>query len=270
MTIIEAIEQRKSIRNYTGKPLSSEHIDSITRYIAGLKAPFGAKARIEFMHQDTGNERIKLGTYGYIGGASDFLALISEPGLLAKESAAYMFEQAILFCTGLGLGTCWLGGAFSRKDFTKYLELKENEKLTIVSPIGYINDKKRFSEILIGAEKNHSSRKPFESLFFDKDFTKPLTGELAGVYRKPLEMVRLGPSANNMQSWRVVLDEGRLHFYQHLSIIKFTAIDLGIALCHFEQTCRELNIAGKFEVLDSTQDVPECKGEQYSVSWIAE
>jgi nitroreductase len=268
MSIIEVIEQRKSIRSYTGEPLSREHIERITRYIAGLQAPFGTNARIELIHSLIGTEPVKLGTYGFIGGASDFLVLVLEEGSLAEEGAAYLFEQVILFCTELGLGTCWLGGAFSRKDFGRQLNLKANEKLRIVSPVGYISSKKRFSEIFTNAKKHHVSRKPFSSLFFHRDFTMPLTEELAGIYRQPLEMVRRAPSANNRQPWRIVLDKDVLHFCQHSSMMSggFTSIDLGIALCHFEQTCRELNIAGRFEVLNISLG----KREKYCISWVAD
>jgi nitroreductase len=270
MSIIETIEQRRSVRTYTGEPLNRELIDRIRTYIAGLKAPFGANVRIEFVHSCMGTEPVKLGTYGYIGGASDFLALICEPDYpLAKESASYLFEQVILFCTGLGLGTCWLGASFSRKNFERRLVLNAKEKLIIVSPVGYGSEKKRFWEILSGSEKHHRSRKPFESRFFYKDFATPLTKELAGIYFKPLEMVRLAPSANNQQSWRAVQDERGVHFYQHLSLIGFNAIDLGIALCHFEQTCCELGITGQFKALNPANDIPVSKGELYSISWIA-
>jgi nitroreductase len=270
MSIIEAIEERKSIRSYTGEPLSREHVECITRYIAGLKAPFGVHARIEFIHSDTGTSPVKLGTYGFIGGASDFLVLIVEDGILSGQGAAYLFEQAILFCIGLGLGTCWLGGAFSRSDFRKQLNLAANEKVIIVSPVGYTSDRKRFSEVFTNAKKHHVSRKPFSSLFFHRNFAAPLTEEQAGIYRKPLEMVRRAPSANNQQPWRIVLDNNILHFYQHLSLIGFTAIDLGIALCHFELTCRELAIAGRWEILKETANIPASRGEKYCITWIPE
>jgi hypothetical protein len=273
MTIIETIKQRRSVRSYTGEPLSLEHIAKIEGFIAGLEAPFGAKVRIELVHQGASdNKPVKLGTYGFIKGASEFLTLTYEKDVLAEESAAYLFEQVILFCTGLGLGTCWLGGSFSRKDFKKLIELGENEKLRIVSPVGYISDKKRFIEVLQGSTGNHISRKPFGSLFFHKDFSTPLTEELAGIYRLPLEMVRLGPSANNQQSWRVVQDDEAFHFYHHPSAAAagFSAIDLGIALCHFEQTCKELLIPGKFRVFNNQELTPDDKGNKYSISWIAE
>ncbi|MCL1934512.1 MAG: hypothetical protein FWF53_11955 [Candidatus Azobacteroides sp.] len=270
MTIVEAIEKRRSVRNYTGEPLRKEHVTLITDYIAGLKAPFDAPSiRIQLIHTRQESGKVKLGTYGFVGGASDFLTLVFEKESsfpLMEEAAAYAFEQAILFCTGLDLGTCWLGGAFNRKDFSEPVRLKPNEVLRIVSPVGYINPKIRFTETLLGQRKNHFSRKPFESLFFREDFNTPLSEETAGIYGKPLEMVRIAPSANNLQTWRIVLSGNNLHFYRHLSVIGFSAIDLGIALCHFEQTCKESGIAGKFEVLNNK--APEKKGEEYVISWV--
>ena len=270
MTIIETIEKRKSIRNYTGEPLSNEHTGMINDYISGLKAPFDAPSvRIQLVHTNQESGRIKLGTYGTIGGATDFLTLVykkDSPFPLMEEAAAYTFEQVILFCTGLGLGTCWIGGFFSRKNFAEPVKLKPDEILRIVSPIGYINPKIRFTETLLGSKGKHLSRRNFESLFFFGDFNTPLSKQAAGIYEKPLEMVRIAPSANNQQPWRIILDGRNLHFYQHLSLVGFTAIDLGIALCHFEQTCKELAIAGNFEVLNNK--APEKKGEKYVISWV--
>lgn len=269
MTITEAIEKRKSTRSYTGEPLRKEHITLITEYITGLKAPFNASSiRIQLIHTQQESGRVKLGTYGFIGGASDFLTLVYEKGSsfpLMEEAAAYAFEQLILFCTGLGLGTCWVGGSFSRKDFSGQVQLNPGETLRIVSPVGYISSKSRLTETLLGSKGKHLSRKPFESLFFHGDFNTPLSKEAAGIYEKPLEMVRRAPSANNQQSWRIVLDGNSLHFYQHLSVVGFTAIDLGIALCHFEQTCKESGIAGKFEMMNNK--APQKKGEKYVISW---
>ena len=270
MTIIEAIEKRKSVRNYTGEPLHEEHVTLIKDYIDKLKMPFDTPSiRIQLIHTQQESGRVKLGTYGFIGGASDFLTLAYEKGStfpLMEETAAYAFEQVILYCTKLDLGTCWLGGSFSRKDFSEPVQLQPNEILRIVSPVGYINPKLRFNEILLGNSGKHLSRKPFESLFFHDDFNTPLSKEAAGIYEKPLEMVRIAPSANNQQSWRIILRGNSLHFYQHLSIIGFNAIDLGIALCHFEQTCKELGIAGEFKVLNHT--APEKQGEKYVISWV--
>jgi hypothetical protein len=140
--------------------------------------------------------------------------------------------------------------------------------LKIVSPVGYSGDKKRWfiEKIIVNADKNHTTRKPFGEIFFDKDFNHPLTENQAGIYAEPLEMVRLAPSANNRQEWSIVLDNKILHFYKAPYII-FDSIDIGIALCHFELTCKELGVKGKFEMLEN---FPKNENIKYVISWISE
>ena len=265
MSIVEAIKKRRSVRTYTGEPLRDEHIIKIKQYVNQLKAPFGAKARIEFINVASNENPIKLGTYGWISGACDYLAMIYEEAPFAETAAAYMFEQVILFCTDLGLGTCWLGGSFSRSDFKKQVTLNSNEKLRIVSPVGYIGGKKRFLEkYIVNADKNHAFRKPFGELFFENNFNNPLTETAAGAFFTPLEMVSLAPSASNKQEWRVLLEGGALHFYKK-PYPMFDNIDMGIALCHFELVCNELGIEGKFEQL---KDYPTNDKIKYVISWV--
>ncbi|MDR0604215.1 MAG: nitroreductase family protein [Bacteroidales bacterium] len=267
MSIIEVIQQRRSVRTYTGESLSQEHVERIEKYISQLQSPFGVKARIQLIHTNANDPQpIKLGTYGWVSGAKDYLALIYEEGTLAETGAACIFEQLILYCTELGLGTCWLGGSFNRKDFKRQIKLQSDEKLRIVSPVGYPGNKKRFIEsFVVKADKNHHTRKPFEANFFYKDFSVPLTKQDAAIYSLPLEMVRLAPSANNTQPWRILFDDGLTHFYRTFSF-GFSAIDIGIALCHFWETCKEMNIDGHFEILDR----PNQKDFRYTISWINE
>ncbi len=117
-------------------------------------------------------------------------------------------------------------------------------------------------------------RKPWSQIFFDGDFVKPLEEKEAGNYRDALEMVRIAPSASNKQPWRIVFqkDKNTFHFfiqrsksypaaYRNLQII-----DLGIAMCHFELTCRELGIKGGWvENQPAILNLPDLC--QYIISW---
>lgn len=264
MKITEAIRQRYSVRTYTGKPLDAATIGKIKEYIAGLEAPFGVRCRIDMLHANTGAEPVKIGSYGSVKGAADFITLAIEEGPLAEEGAAYIFEQAVLYCTSLGLGTCWLGGLSNKGYIGRLLNLNPGEKLRIVSPVGYASDKHHLSLLTIFGKPKPKPRKPFTANFFHSQFGTPLTEAQAGLFAEPLEMVRLAPSANNKQSWRVVMDERALHFYRTPSM-GFDSLDLGIALCHFEQTCRELNIPGHYEILDSA---PAGAKAAYVISWM--
>jgi len=265
MSVIELIRKRKSVRSYTGEPLSETHVDAINKYIEQLTPPFEANVRVQLIRAKIDDQPIKLGTYGVISGATDFLLLICGKGLMSEIGAGYMFEQIILYCTQLGLGTCWLGGTLKRNDFLKQVQLSENEELIVISPVGYKREKRTFVESIMRAGAGSDKRKPFGSLFFNRAFKTPLTEADAGSYKIPLEMVRLAPSASNKQPWRIVMQEGVFHFYHHIG--RFSINDIGISLCHFELTCKELGLKGHFE---KVPDVPMSNDTEYTISWITE
>ncbi len=266
MTLQEQIKQRRSTRTFTGEGLRAEHRDQIKNFIAQTQAPRGVKTRIELVETSSETERLKLGTYGFISKAPAFLLLVYEEGPFDQEGAAYLFEQLILFCTSLGLGSCWLGGAFSRSDFIKQAKLKQNERLRIVSPLGYPAEKKRWIErlLLVSGEKP-KPRKAFGSLFFHETFAMPLTPQLAGPYAEALEMLRLAPSAHNKQEWRVLHEKDSFHFYKD-PFPSFDRIDMGIALCHFAETCKALSIEGSFHF---SEDYPKHSKLNYVISFTA-
>lgn len=246
MKTTDLIKIRKSIRNFKEEPISDELIAKITDYAGTLQPRFGGEVRIDVVKQNFGSEPIKLGTYGMIKNGSVFLVLIYKDAPKASLSAAYLFEQVILYCTELGLGTCWMA-AFNKGDFEKLVSLNKNETLSNISPVGNIEEKPRFITTLARKIVKADARKPFENLFFHNDFLHPLSPANAKNYQTPLEMLRLSPSASNKQPWRVVVNDDILHFYK-TSNSKSLDIDMGIALCHFELTCKELNIDGDFEV----------------------
>ena len=89
-------------------------------------------------------------------------------------------------------------------------------------------------------------------------------------------MVRLAPSANNRQPWRIVCNASGAHFYLQRSAlydrifgaIDLQRIDMGIALCHFELGARETGHAGVWRVLSGSaaEEVPA--GIEYVASWV--
>ncbi|MDR1791553.1 MAG: nitroreductase family protein [Propionibacteriaceae bacterium] len=263
MNIVEAIQARRSTRAYDNAPLTAEDHDAVAQFIAQTAPPFGVQARVELIHHDFGMERQKLGSYGSVKGACDFMGLIHRPGPLAAEGAAYWFEQVVLHCTSLGLGTCWLAG-FTHSSFSKHVTLEADEKLAYASPVGYVGGVKPLFERLklFDSEKAHITKKPFETLFLRPDGSG-LTAAEAGRYAEPLELTRIAPSAKNQQPFRVMLDGERLHFYAMDGLFAHT--DLGIAMCHFEQSARFLGIEGGFEVLPDAPGGPDL---EYVISWV--
>ena len=267
MKITEIIRERKSVRSYLNTPLRNEEAANIEKFIAGLTPPFGAKARIELIRDADSANTEKLGTYGVVKGARDFLVLAYEDAPMAEEGAAYALEQVILYCTGLGLGTCWIGGTLKHSDFAAAIGLQPEETLRIISPVGHRAGKKTFVDAAFSAAIGSRSRMPIEKLFFDGSWDKPLLQETAGKFAVPLEMVRLAPSARNKQPWRMLVDGDAVHFYRRPDDSRFTRTDIGIALCHFEQACAETGIGGRY-IVSNDHPAPPADA-VYVISYIA-
>lgn len=133
--------------------------------------------------------------------------------------------------------------------------------MPIVSPIGYESDKTTFvGEIL---KKVNGNRKPFNELFYHKDFNTPLVIEEAKEYGKVLEMVRIAPSAMNKQPWRIVKENNKFHFYMDGNLA-MQRVDMGIAICHFDLMAKELGLKGELKKLDLKIDSKK----EYILSWI--
>ncbi len=242
---IEQIKKRGSVRTFDAQ--ASMDITEIAKKITEINektGPFGNKIKVSLVSSDTDSSEIKLGTYGIIKGAKNYLAVSIVPSNgYALVDLGYLFEELVLFATSQGLGTVWMAGTFSKKHFAAALDLKEDEQLPIVSPIGVASDKKSFINKYIAKTKTHV-RKDFKDIFTTIE-GRELNFEARNPLMQALEMVRLAPSAMNKQPWRVVKEGSDFHFYSENSK-DTTSIDMGIALYHFISTLDELGVDGAY------------------------
>ena len=222
-----------------------------------------------------------LGTYGFIRGATAFIVGAVEPTAMDMEDFGYSMEKAILFATDLGLGTCWLGGTFTRSGFARRIRLEGNETIPAVTATGLIDDPEQARRGLIRQLARGQQRHPWGTLFFKDKFTLPLSQDEAGDFSAALEMVRLAPSASNHQPWRIIKEGDSWHFYLHrkpgyrkgffqrlLRLADLQRVDMGIAMCHFELTAQELHLPGAWAIEKPDIEAPDGLTE-YCVSWVA-
>lgn len=251
-----AVDARFSARTYEKRAVESDLRKKLEIYAASLENPLGPKVRFEFIDKKTAPNGEKLGTYGFINGASLFVGAAVPNENFAAEALGYDFERLILYAASLGLGTCWLGGTFNKSAFADNMKLESNERFPAVSPVGYPKNQ-RVVERLFRLKLKADNRLPWESIFFDGCCDKPLTAERAGEYAFPLEMLRLAPSAENKQPWRVVFDGKAFHFLAYgipddsINDIRMKRIDLGIAVCHFHLAAIEKGLKGKLERIEN-------------------
>jgi hypothetical protein len=281
--ITEIIQQRYSCRSYIEKPIAGETQQLLTDFMASMRrGPFGSQARFGLVaasEQDRKSLR-GLGTYGFIKGATGFIVGAIEDGEKNLEDFGYSMERIVLFATEIGLGTCWLGGTFTKSSFAKKMATKDGELVPAVVAVGYRAPKPRLVERVIRRGADAERRLAWEQLFFDGGFDAPLSRQEAGEYATPLEMVRLGPSASNQQPWRILRDGNTWHFYLQrtpgyrertlvrlVTVADLQRIDVGIAMCHFELTARELGLGGHWEMNAPGIEKPSALTE-YTASWV--
>jgi nitroreductase len=275
-SVEDVVKTRYSVRTYTGETISSEKIEQIKNYINTLSNPFSVKVNFSILETKNSEDTKKLGTYGVIKGANNYIGVTVAQGELALEALGYEFEKLVLYLTSIGLGTCWLGGTFDRSSFANALEVNEKELFPIVSPFGYAVDKKRFTESLMRKVVKADQRKSWSELFFDKELNTSLTKENAGAYESVLEMVRLAPSASNKQPWRIVREGKLYHFYEEKAKgysdkanYDIQTVDIGIAACHFHLTALEKDLKGEFKKLE-VPAITTPENYIYTFSWISE
>lgn len=274
--VTDIIRIRRSWRSYRPDPVSGQDKERIRSLLSGLGCPpFGSTVRLVLADASAqGMGRVK-GTYGVVTGASTFLIGVLRPSEGGYEDFGYLFESAILAMTSLGLGTCWMGGTFSRGLFADMARLEAGEVIPAISPVGLSADRRSMVDRLFVFTAGSRSRKPFSELFFLDGFESKRKNDFAGAYALPLEMVRLGPSSSNRQPWRVVMRDGSLHFYLSrtrgyallFGEVDLQRVDMGIAMCHFELAARELGLPGSWKITDpGISPLPPMT--EYVVSWV--
>lgn len=271
-SIIENIKARYSCRSYDAKPLAPEVEKKLLAYIESINDRIKIKARFIYMTNNAGDEApIKLGTYGMIAGATNFVMGICDKDEVGYVEFGYLFEEIILFATDIGLQTCWLGGTFNRDEFAKKCHLEENEYIAIVSPVGVKKQKPRFFDNAVRTMVGANNRKPFTEIFFNGNLSNPLDENSIGDYKIPLEMVRIAPSASNKQPWRIIKDNEGYSFYLSRTkaypkgLFDMQKNDIGIAMCHFELTANELGLSGKWDHKKDQSGISEL---EYVSTWV--
>ncbi len=277
----ELVNARYSCRTYRDEPIAAGVREGLATHLAAhAVGPFGSRARFAVVAAapDDPEALKRLGTYGFIKGATGFLVGGVTRGPKDHEDYGYLVEQAILYATGLGLGTCWLGGTFTKGRFAARLGgLARDEIMPAVVSLGYPGDDGRAR---IREREAGSRRLPASSLFFDERFGAPLALGPDDPHAAVLEGVRMAPSASNKQPWRLVRRGADWHFFLQrtrgygkgsalfavLRLADLQRVDLGIALCHFELAARERGLAGRW-LLAEPDLGPLGPGLSYTATW---
>lgn len=267
--VLNAIEQRKSVRNYDGKRLPDEIVTKLRSFLKDADNPFGVKVDLRYL--DAGEFNL---SSPFVTGEKAYVTGTVHTVPFAEIAFGYTMESFVLYAQRLGLGTVWLGYITKRESLEKALHKGENQLLPCVVAVGRKADRRSVREILIRKKVKADSRLDFEDIFFASDFSSPLKENRAGDFLIPLKMLRLAPSAANRQPWRVVVNGGYAHFYEKKEKnfdragVDLQKIDLGIAMCHFDLAVKACGMSGEFIV--KVPGIAHESDTEYLISYAAE
>lgn len=244
----DAIFRRHSRRKFNGIPLALSEVMYLTDFASDLNhMVHGARAVVVNKSPDNVLKGA-IGSYGKIKGAPAYVAFlgkIDDPHV--QEKVGYIGECFILEATAKGLASCWVGGFFKPDEVRQHIEIRRNEQIIAVSPLGYADINYTLEEKIMSGFASGHKRKAIEKLCLDGFQTK-----WPDWVKEALKLAVLAPSAVNRQPWRfsvenetIKISVDSLRDTYHLS----KRLDCGIAMVHIEVGAKHQGIQGAWEYL---------------------
>jgi len=156
MDALEAIRRRRSVRKYTGDPVSREDLEKIVD--AGRLAASGYNRQPwEFIVITDRNIIGRLAVAAeWMGKATAVIAVVLDPSSrFWLEDGSAAVENMLIASTALGYGSCWLEGDTLpyEEEFKALLDVPDEKRLLTLVPVGVpaewpTKDKKSLKEII--------------------------------------------------------------------------------------------------------------------------
>ena len=210
MTIMEAIENRHSVRAYTDEPLAPEAVSGLNDTIR--KINISAGLHLQLVTEEPKAFSSALARYGKFSGVKNYIALIGPKADGRAQKCGYYGEMLVLKAQQLGRNTCWVALTF--KKVPEAFVIEKGEKLVMVIALGYGKTQ----------DSAHKGKKVSELFRAEGSVPQWFTD---GVYA-----ASLAPTAMNQQKFVFTYDKGQVSARALPGVHAKT--DLGIVKYHFE------------------------------------
>lgn len=209
MNLMEAMNERHSVRQYKNKPLDAELILALQKEIESCNEESGL--HIQLVTNEPKAFDGFMAHYGKFSGVTNYIAMIGKKGADLDEKCGYYGERLVLRAQQLGLNSCWV--AMTYKKIPSAFLLAAGEKLVIVIALGY------------GVNQGipHKSKTAA---------AVSTAAQETAWFHSGVEAALLAPTAMNQQKFRFTLDGSFVSAKAGMGF--YSKIDLGIAKYHFE------------------------------------
>lgn len=212
MTELEALKERHSIRRYQARPLAEKAVDMLREEIAKLNKEGNLKMQLVLNEPRAFKSFL---AYGSFANVSNYIMVVGEKSDSLEYIAGYYGEKLVLFAQRIGLNTCIVGLTY--KKIKGAFEVADDEKVVMSIAIGY------------GAEegRTHKIKRP--------DQVSNVTADSPEWFKRGVDAALLAPTAVNQQKFYFeYVPENKVKPIRGSSLVGYTKIDLGIAICNFE------------------------------------
>lgn len=211
MDILQAMEERHSVRAYTERPIEEDVKKKLEEAIHTCNEESGLHIR-GYFDEPQGFQSM-MAHYGKFRNVRNYIVLAGKDAADLEEKCGYYGERIVLRAQQLGLNTCWVGLTYNKKSVKHKLE--QGDRLCLVIALGY----------------GETQGVPHKGkTISDVVATK---GDMPDWFRKGVEAALLAPTAVNQQKFVIGMIDGR-------PAVKisgrgfYTKVDLGIVKYHFE------------------------------------
>lgn len=132
-TIMEAIRERHSVRQYMDKPIDRETRSKLDSFVSTCNEESGLHMTI--VYDDPEGFDSRLAHYGKFTGVSNYIVLKGADCPNWDQKIGYYGEKIAIYAQILGLNTCWTALTFNKKMVKKMTPA--GEKFSMVIALGY-------------------------------------------------------------------------------------------------------------------------------------
>lgn len=222
---IDAVEKRVSRRTYINKIISNDDILTIVKLIDEINKE--SSLNIQFIKNGKDAFNGFKASYGLIGGANSFIALVGNKKLENyKQKIGYYGEMIVLEATNLNLGTCWVGGTYDKIQCQKYINFNENEELVCIIVIGHTSKEFSIKEKVVKSVSK--SKVGFDDILISNN------KNIDGWINEGIKSAFLAPSALNKKEIRYEIKNEKISAFIKEKNHGYEEVDLGISMLHFQ------------------------------------
>lgn len=211
MDLIEAMEKRHAVREYTDRQIDDETKAKLQEVIDECNKEGNLNIQLFTDEPVAFDESILI--YGKIKNGRNYFAMIGENAPDLEERVGYYGEKLVLSAQQMGLNTCWVGTTY--KKMNKLMNLRENDRIVLVIALGYGENQ----------GEAHKSK--------DISCVAKSEGDSPEWFLNGAKAALLAPTAINQQRFTfTLLEDGKVKADPGRAF--FCKVDLGIAKYHFE------------------------------------